>query len=144
MLLLVDETEVYNIGPTSDGATGGPAGHWPTQFCVWPTQLCVWPTQFWVRPTRFFVLGNPVLCSPTNLLYEVTQFFSLFGPSAFVHGCITVLEGMMMQIWKRRPFFSPRFPLSSTVHIHIIMALHWPTQFSKPRTATETYLEKTV
>ena len=41
---------IYNI------YSGGPAGHWPTQFSVWPTKF-ISPLSFLAHP--FFVFGPP-------------------------------------------------------------------------------------
>ena len=52
----------------SGGATGGPVGHWPTQFSVWPTLLIVWPTQF---------IGAPsFLTHPLIFVWPMHQVFS--------------------------------------------------------------------
>ena len=44
---------------TSGGATGGPAGHWPTQFSVWPTQF--FGSLSFLAHT-LFMFGSPSFC----------------------------------------------------------------------------------
>ena len=65
-----------------------------------PLGFAFGPSSFGFGPPGFLCLAHPVLCGPIKLMHEVIQFFNVFDPSAFVHGCLTIIEGTMIQIWK--------------------------------------------